>query len=65
MHAAQHSDISILKLLLDYDANLYSQNAEGAKALDYAIKNQKEENAAFLTKELNSNISDETTAQSN
>jgi len=65
MHAAQHSDISMLKLLLKYGANLYSENALGAKALDYAIRDKKEENVAFLVKEVRSNIPEEVKAEIN
>ncbi len=48
MHAAQHADVDMLKILLNYGANLVAVDDLGFNALDYAIKYHRPENMAFL-----------------
>lgn len=48
MHAAQHSDVAMLTLLLANGARLDAKDSLGKTALDYAKDNHKDANAAFL-----------------
>jgi ankyrin repeat protein len=48
MHAAQHSNIKMLKLLLKQGARLKDTDELGFNALDYAIGHRNKANAAFL-----------------
>ena len=48
MHAAQHADVSILKLLLDRGAAKDAVDAGGWNAADYALAARQDGNAAFL-----------------
>ncbi len=50
MHAAQNSDVAMLKLLLNNGANLKDLDEIDNNALDYAISEKKEENIKFLQK---------------
>ena len=49
MHAAQHSEVAMLKLLLARGARLADVDGAGFNALDYAILGQRPANVAFLT----------------
>lgn len=49
MHAAQHSDPSMLALLLSRGARRNDVDGLGWKAVDYAARNNRPENAAFLS----------------
>lgn len=48
MHAAQHSTIKMLKLLLKHGAHLKDTDELGFNALDYAIEHRNKANAHFL-----------------
>lgn len=48
MHAAQHADIAMLKLLLEAGADINSRDSLGKTAVDYAKDNDRPENMAFL-----------------
>jgi uncharacterized protein len=48
MHAAHHSDINMMKLLLKYGARLNDVDELGFNALDYAIVFKQPKNAHFL-----------------
>lgn len=48
MHAAQHSDVEMLKLLLESGAILDSADDQGFNALDYAELVKNKENESFL-----------------
>ncbi len=48
MHAAQHSDIKMLKLLIQHGARLQEVDELGFNALDYAIHSHKASNIIFL-----------------
>jgi hypothetical protein len=48
MHAAQHSTIKMLKLLLKHGAHLEETDELGFNALDYAIEHRNKANAHFL-----------------
>lgn len=48
MHAAQHSDIALLTVLLNRGARLDAVDGVGWTAIDYAARNGRAENAAFL-----------------
>ena len=54
MHAAQHSDIKMLKILLDNGASLHTKDVKNSSALDYVKDNRKHQNEKFLSMELNS-----------
>lgn len=49
MHAAQHSDTTMLALLVDNGARLDAVDGLGWKAEDYATRNNRPENAVFLS----------------
>ncbi len=49
MHAAQHADIAMLKLLLARGARLADVDGAGFNTLDYAILGQRPANVLFLT----------------
>ena len=55
MHAAQHSGIEMMKLLLERGADLHAKDVKGSSAIDYAKDNYKQENEIFLSKELERN----------
>lgn len=48
MHAAQHADQEIIKLLLERGAKLDSLDELGFNAADYAVMGQKTDNLAYL-----------------
>jgi ribosomal protein S6 len=48
MHAAQHADVEMLKLLIKHGARLQDVDDQGFNALDYAMKNQQTSNIKFL-----------------
>lgn len=47
MHAAQHSDVKMMKLLIEYGADINAQDENGATIADYAKGSNKKENLAF------------------
>ena len=55
MHAAQHSDIEMIKLLLEAGADLHAKDVKGSSAIDYAKDNHKQDNENFLSKEFERN----------
>ncbi|PAV24702.1 ankyrin repeat domain-containing protein [Tamilnaduibacter salinus] len=55
MHAAQHSDVRMIKLLLEAGADLHAKDVKGSSAIDYAKDNLKKENEKILSKELELN----------
>jgi hypothetical protein len=48
MHAAQHADAAMLKILIDSGANISVKDILGDTALAYAEKNDMMENEAYL-----------------
>ncbi|MCK0154165.1 ankyrin repeat domain-containing protein [Alcanivorax sp. S6407] len=52
MHAAQHADIKMIKLLLEYGADPMLEDVQGSTAVDYARENGKPENEAYLMAEI-------------
>jgi hypothetical protein len=48
MHAAQNSDVSMIRLLLENGARLEALDEMGYNALDYAFMGKKNENIAYL-----------------
>jgi len=48
MHAAQHADVAMLKLLLDRGARLKDVDDAGDNATAYALRHNRAENAAYL-----------------
>jgi len=48
MHAAQHADVSMLKLLLHRGASLADVDTVGHNATDYALRGERPQNAAYL-----------------
>ena len=52
MHAAQHSDIAMLKLMLNAGADLHAKDIKDSSAADYATDNLKQKNAIFLHEQL-------------
>ncbi|ACA85059.1 Ankyrin [Shewanella woodyi ATCC 51908] len=52
MHAAQHSDIDMLNLLINNQADIKAKDIKGSTAFDYAENSDKKENASFLLKEV-------------
>jgi len=48
MHAAQHGNAALIKLLLEHGANLNTRDQEGCNASDYARGGKKSENMLFL-----------------
>ncbi len=53
MHAAQHSDVDMLKLLLNHGAKLHDVDELNESALNYAEKAGKQKNVQFLKEQLN------------
>lgn len=49
MHAAQNSDVRMIKILLESGASLQAQDDLGFNAHDYALMGERRDNALYLS----------------
>ena len=48
MHAAQHSDVEMMKLLIRYGADIHAKDEHDANIANYAEDNNKQKNLKFI-----------------